>query len=174
MISTIGVIGNGQYGRFVTELTKQHFPDLKVKVFSRRAEIDNEEFFDLKTASSCDVVVLCCGVCDYEKQMEEVTAHISPDTIIVDVSIVKNHANELRARHLDGVHFISLHTLFGPQSYKKYNNDSDKLKVVVTDYALKNNDYQLLKDIFNNKLLACQDTRGWMCRGRSIMSSPVG
>lgn len=150
MISTIGVIGNGHYGQFVIELAKQHFPDLKVKVFSRRAKIDNEEFFDFQTASACDIVVLCGSIGDYDKQLQEVVKFISPDTIVVDVSIVKNYANELRERYLEGVKFISLHTLFGPQSYKKFNKSSNKLKVVVTDYTLKNNDYLLLRDIFNN------------------------
>ncbi len=149
MISTVGVIGNGQYGQFVIELARRNFPDIKVKVFSRRAEIDNQRFFDLKTVSLCDVVILCGAIADYEDQLKEVMEFISPDTIVVDVAIVKSYTDRLRKKYLEGYHHVSLHSLFGPQSYKKYGEQSEKLKIVVTDYALRNNDYQLLKEVFN-------------------------
>ena len=38
--------------------------------------------------------------------------------------------------------------MFGPESYKKHGGDVSGFRIVVTDYALANDQYQLLKNIF--------------------------
>jgi prephenate dehydrogenase len=38
--------------------------------------------------------------------------------------------------------------MFGPESYKKHNGNVTGFRIVVTDYSLRNDDYQQLKNLF--------------------------
>jgi hypothetical protein len=49
MINTVGIIGYGNFGKFVHELGQRFFPNLEFRIHSRRADVDNETFFDLKS-----------------------------------------------------------------------------------------------------------------------------
>lgn len=150
MINTVGIIGYGNFGTFVHELGQRFFPDLEFRIHSRRHEPDNKKFFDLKTASQSDVVILCDGIREYEERMKAVLALSLPGTIFVDVATVKKHTSELCYKYCDGRKFISTHPMFGPTSYKKHKGDVTGFRIVVTDYSLKNNDYQMLKHRFDS------------------------
>lgn len=148
MINTVGIVGYGNFGTFVHTLGQRFFPEVAFRVHSRRAEIDNERFFDLKTVAQSDVVILCDGIGEYEERMLAVTKHALPETIIVDVATVKKHTSELCRKHCEGRRFMSIHPMFGPESYKKHGGNISGFRIVVTDYAVKNNTYQMLKQQF--------------------------
>ncbi len=148
MISTVGIVGYGHFGKFVHELGQRFFPDVQFRVYSRRADIDQETFFDLQTTAQCDVVILCGAISEYEEQLLSVLEHSLPSTILVDVATVKKHTTELCQKHCEGRRFISTHPMFGPESYKKHSGNVSGFRIVVTDYVLKNDDYQLLKNTF--------------------------
>ncbi len=94
------------------------------------------------------MVILCGAIREYEEQIKAVVTHTLPDTVIVDVATVKKHTSELLRAHCNGRHFISTHPMFGPESYKKHGGDVNGFRIVVTDYALANDQYQLLKNTF--------------------------
>ncbi len=148
MVNTVGIIGYGHFGKFVHELGQRFFPGVKFRIHSRRSESDNEKFFDLKTASQSDVVILCDGISEYEERMLAVLEHALPETILIDVATVKKHTSDLCHKYCDGRRFISTHPMFGPVSYKKHRKDVSGFRIVVTDYALKNDTYQMLKKKF--------------------------
>jgi prephenate dehydrogenase len=150
MINTVGIIGYGNFGKFVHELGQRFFPGLEFRIHSRRATVDNETYFDLKTASQSDIVILCDGISEYEERMREVLKLSLPDTIFVDVATVKKHTSELCYKYCDGRRFMSIHPMFGPSSYKKHNENVDGFRIVVTDYVLKNDTYQMLKKKFSD------------------------
>jgi len=148
MVTSVGIVGYGHFGTFLHELAGRFFPEVEVKVYSRRAEVDNETFFSLEDTSRCDVVILCGAIAEYEDQLKAVAKHAHPETIIVDVATVKKHTNELLRTHCVGCRFLSTHPMFGPESYKKHRGVVDGFRIVVTDYVLQNDQYQMLKNKF--------------------------
>lgn len=148
MISTVGIIGYGHFGQFLHELAEKFFPEVTVKIYSRRATVDDETFFPLEEAAVCDVVILCGAIHEYEEQIKMIVKRSLPETIIVDVATVKKHTSELLRQHCEGRRFLSTHPMFGPESYKKHGGDINGFRIVVTDYVLANDQYQMLKNIF--------------------------
>jgi prephenate dehydrogenase len=149
MINSIGIIGYGKLGSFLHELGKQHFHNMDIRVHSRRHEEDGETFFDLKTTAQSDLVFLCASIDEYQERMRDVLEHAPPETIFIDVAAVKKYTSELCQKYCQGRRYISTHPLFGPESYKKYHNKIDGFQIVVTDYALKNDTYQMIKAKFS-------------------------
>ena len=150
MGKTVGVVGYGNFGKFVHELGQKLFPGIEFRVHSRRHESDNKVFFDLKTVAQSDVVILCDGIAEYEERMQAVLKEAPPNTIFVDVATVKKHTSDLCHQYCEGRRFLSTHPMFGPSSYAKHKGDVTGFRIVVTDYALKNDDYQMLKQQFSD------------------------
>jgi prephenate dehydrogenase len=150
MINTVGIIGYGNFGKFVHELGQRFFPNLEFRIHSRRADVDNETFFDLKTTAQSDVIILCDGISEYKERMQEALSLALPNTVFVDVATVKKYTSELCYQYCDGRRFMSIHPMFGPSSYKKHNGNVDGFRIVVTDYVLKNDTYQMLKKKFSD------------------------
>lgn len=148
MVSSVGIVGYGHFGQFLEELAGTFFPELTIKIYSRRAEIDNQTFFALEEVAVCDVVILCGAIREYEEQIKTVVKLSLPETIIVDVATVKKHTSELLREHCEGRRFLSTHPMFGPESYKKHGGNVNGFRVVVTDYVLRNDQYQRLKNMF--------------------------
>lgn len=148
MINTVGIIGYGHFGSFVHELGQRFFPAVQFRIHSRRHEPDGKTFFDIKTAAQSDVIILCAGISEYEERAKAVLEHALPETILIDVATVKKFTSELCYKHCGNHRFISIHPMFGPNSYKKYRGDVSGFRIVVTDYALKNDTYQMLKAQF--------------------------
>jgi prephenate dehydrogenase len=148
MITSVGIVGYGHFGQFLHELAGRFFPDMTLKIYSRRAEVDGATFFSLEEVSVCDVVIVCGAIREYEEQIKAVVAASLPETIIIDVATVKKYTSELLRKHCEGRRFISTHPMFGPESYKKHGGDVSGFRIVVTDYVLKNDQYQRLKNMF--------------------------
>lgn len=148
MISTVGIVGHGHFGQFLEELGGRFFPDIKIKIYSRRAEIDNHVFFSLEEVAHCDVVILCGAIREYEEQIKSVIKLSLPETIIVDVATVKKYTSELLREHCEDRRFLSTHPMFGPESYKKHGGNINGFRIVVTDYVFANDQYQVLKNAF--------------------------
>ncbi len=145
-IKTVGIVGYGHFGQFLEVLAKRFAPDVEVRVYSRRSEPDNEKFFSLADTAECDLVILCGGISEYEEQLLDVLEHVAGDTILVDVATVKKHPSEIFRKHAGDRLWLSCHPMFGPESYKKTNEDVSGFRVVVTDYTLVNDDYVVWKD----------------------------
>ncbi|MCA9356766.1 prephenate dehydrogenase/arogenate dehydrogenase family protein [Candidatus Nomurabacteria bacterium] len=148
MINTVGIIGYGHFGKFLHDLGSRFFPEVEFRIYSRREEIDSQTFFDLKTVAQSDIVILCRAINEYEEQLISVLEHASSETIIVDVATVKLYTSKLLYKYCINNKFISIHPMFGPDSYKKYKGDVNGFTIVVTDYVLRNDGYQVLKDTF--------------------------
>ena len=148
MITSVGIVGYGHFGTFLHELAKRFFPYIEVRIYSRRAEVDNQTFFSLETVAASDVVILCGAIKEYEMQLQSVLQHAPEETIIVDVATVKKYTSELCKQYCAGRRFFSTHPMFGPESYKKHGGNVDGFRIVVTDYMLQNDQYLVLKNMF--------------------------
>jgi prephenate dehydrogenase len=146
-IKTIGIIGYGHFGMFLFALGQRFFPNVKIRVYSRRFPADGKTFFTLVEAAECDVVILCGSISEYEEQIQAVAPLLAPHSILVDVATVKLHTTELLKKHCPNCHYISTHPMFGPESYEKHHGNVEGFRIVVTDYALINDGYIAIKSI---------------------------
>lgn len=148
MISTVGIIGYGNFGKFLHELGQRFFPEVQIKIYSRRSEPDGEVFFSFEEACLSDVIILCGSISEYEEQLKKVSAIAPNEAILIDVATVKKYTSDLCKKYCENRRFISTHPMFGPESYKKHLGNVDGFRVVITDYVLNNDDYQRLKNTF--------------------------
>lgn len=146
---TIGIVGHGHFGRFTALLIGRFFPDITIKIFSRRETPDQQTFFPLAEVASADVVVLCGSIEEYETQLLSVLPHLGPDTIVVDVATVKKHTTELFRKHATGRLWLSCHPMFGPESYEKREGDVQGFRIVVTGRTLPTEEYEAVKGVFS-------------------------
>lgn len=144
-VETIGVIGFGHFGQFIVDVMRTLTPDITVRVHSRRHAPDGQQFFTLDDACATDAVILCGAISEFEEQLQAVVAAARPDTIIIDVATVKEHTSALLKKYASDRHFIATHPMFGPESYKKTGGNISGFRIVVTDYALTNDQYVRFK-----------------------------
>lgn len=143
--STVGIIGYGDFGKFLHELVKKHLPEVEVKVFSRSNPVDNETFFPLQEVCSTKILFPTVPIKAFKETLEEIKALLSDDAIVCDVTSVKVHT--VAAMKEVGVkNFIATHPMFGPYSYAKQNNSLEGLRIALCDSTLNYSDEQLLTD----------------------------
>jgi prephenate dehydrogenase len=150
MVKTVGIVGYGHFGTFLHELAGRFFPDITVRVYSRRHRPDNQTFFTLPEVSQCDVVILCGAISEYESQLKDVLQYAPVETVLIDVATVKKYTSELMRTYCADRHAISTHPMFGPESYRKHGGNIAGFRIVVTDYLLPNDSYVRLKEVFTN------------------------
>lgn len=144
-VNTIGVVGHGHFGAFLVELSKRFLPEVAVRVYSRRTKPDGELFFDVATVARCDVVVLAGAIGEYEEQLAALKPLLSPQTVVVDVATVKGHTQALLTEHLSGQPWVACHPMFGPESYKKSDEDVSGFRIVMTGHTLPTTDFAQLQ-----------------------------
>ena len=147
-VESIGIIGYGHFGQFVHELAGQFFPELTVRIHSRHIGEKDDTFVSMQAACSCDVVILCGAISEYEEQIKIVTELAPEHSIIVDVATVKGFSSVLLRKHAGNRKFLSTHPMFGPESFKKHQGDVSGFRIVVTDYALGNDEAVQMKNVF--------------------------
>ncbi len=144
MIGSAAIIGYGHFGAFLHILAQRYVPDVTLKIHSRRHTPDGTLFVSLEEAAACDVVVLAVSISAYEKTLEALLPHLGPDTIIVDVATVKAYTGDLIRSKMNGRRFVSMHPMFGPESYAKRGGDVTGFRVVVTDSELGPEEFKTL------------------------------
>lgn len=148
MVRSVGIVGYGNFGTFVHELAERFFPTLDIRIYSRRAEVDNQTFFSLEDTANADIVILCGAIREYEAQLQAVLEFAPEESIIIDVATVKKYTSELLKKYCGDRRFFSTHPMFGPESYKKHGGNVSGFRIVVTDYVLQNDQYLRLKNVF--------------------------
>jgi len=138
-IQSVGIIGFGDFGRFLHTLARDKFPSIAVKISSRSNPPDGEAFFPLEDVCTADLLFLTVPIRAYAETIEKVVPLIGENTIVCDVATVKKYtAGLLRER---GVRrFIATHPMFGPYSYAKQGNSLRDLRVAVCDSSLSHED----------------------------------
>jgi prephenate dehydrogenase len=119
---SLGLIGVGAFGAFAaTHLTK-HLDLVLCDV-----SIDIEPFAktlsarsgDLSMAAACDIVVLAVPIQKLAAILADISPHLKPTTVVIDVASVKMKPLQWMADHLPPhIGYVGTHPLFGPQSGK--------------------------------------------------------
>ena len=144
-VKSVGIVGYGHFGKFLVELAKRFFPEVEVRVYSRRSAPDGDLFFSLEETALSDIVILCGSIAGYEEQLESLLSYLKKESVVVDVATVKKHTNDLFRKHLNNRRYLCCHPMFGAESYKKTNGDVSGYRVVVTDKTITNEEWEIAK-----------------------------
>jgi prephenate dehydrogenase len=112
----IGIIGNGRFGYLVATTLKSRTNEI-VKIYSRGQEQDNINFFSLNEVCSCDIIIPCVPISEFEKVVKTIASLLKPGSLIIDVCSVKVHPEKVLLENIsDGIDILSTHPMFGPDS----------------------------------------------------------
>lgn len=136
---TLGIIGYGDFGKFVHELAQEHMPEIVVRVHSLGIPADGETFFSFEEVCRADVVILAVPEGVLENVYHAIAAHLGEHTIVCDVAATKTHAiAALKKANIQ--RYIATHPLFGPYSYAKIKTLKG-LRIAVCDSSLDTETY---------------------------------
>jgi len=138
-ISSVGIVGHGNFGSFLQALLERFAPEMQVKVFSRREKF-HEPFYSLEEVAKCDAVILAVPIHALEDMIQKIVPLMSEKGILVDVSTVKKFPAGLLKKYAKGRNYIATHPMWGPESYKKKSGDVSGFRIVITDSTLQESD----------------------------------
>lgn len=144
-LQSIGIIGHGHFGKLVEELAGRFAPGVTVRIFSPEAEVDKEKFFPIEQVASSNAVVLAVPIREYEKVLKQIVPSLRPESTIIDIATVKEYSANLVREIAPNQRFISMHPMFGPQSYRKREGNVEGFRVVITDTNLPPNEISVFR-----------------------------
>ncbi len=133
MRKTVGIIGFGNFGRFMVQHLKNHFD---VRISSRSHPKD-----PLEMVLASDIIIPALPVNILEDFLKSNAALFKPGSLVIDVSSVKIKPMALFNKYLTKNRLLGTHPLFGPESGKngingltvvicpEFSNKSDRFKV---------------------------------------------
>ena len=133
---SIGIIGHGDFGRFLEALARRFVPDVAVRVYARKSPPDGTRFFSLEEVCQSDIVIIAVSIRAFEEMLLKVLPLLGPQSILVDVNTVKAHPAELLRRHAGDRAWVATHPMFGPYSFEKQGGSLNGLRLVITDHTL--------------------------------------
>lgn len=108
---TIGIIGQGNFGKFFATLIPD---DMRVVRYDAAQTTSQADFTDVSRA---DIVVLAVPLQAYPEVLAKLADTLQPETLVIDVCSVKVYPQKLLDKYLPGhVNLLVTHPLFGPQS----------------------------------------------------------
>jgi prephenate dehydrogenase len=122
-MTSLGLIGLGQFGQLAAGVLKSHF-DVLVTDKAPGAEDMAAElgvaFGSLESAAARDIVVVAVPVVAMRSVFSAIAPHVRPGSLVIDVGSVKVLPTQWMAELLPGhVDLVATHPLFGPQSAKR-------------------------------------------------------
>lgn len=146
---SFGVIGYGQFGKFIHQLIVRYLPQNPVFVFDQNKDDTEDPAHSLQQIAACKVVFLAVPISEYAPLLDELKHRIGADTIVVDVATVKVHTNRLLKESGLACGYIASHPMFGPESYRKMQEQVAGFRIVVTDHTLDQKIYSKMKAFFH-------------------------
>jgi prephenate dehydrogenase len=138
-ISSVGIVGHGNFGKFLQVLLARFTPEIQVKIFSPKTKL-HAPYCTLEEVAKCDAVVLAVSIHALEPVIKKFVPLMSGEGILVDVSTVKKYPAGLLKKYAEGKKYIATHPMFGPESYAKRGENVDGFRVVITEHTLPEND----------------------------------
>lgn len=123
-METIGIIGQGKFGSFLCELLQKHCPTLSQRVYDNATATSSHS---LEETCASDIIIPCVPIRNFSECLTDITPHLSPGQVLIDVCSVKLHIKEVFSKQLpEGVHAICTHPMFGPATYEKRKQGSEQ------------------------------------------------
>ena len=138
---SIGLIGYGQFGAFLHVLAKRYLPDASLKVYAPEYPTDDDLFCPFEEAAGCDAVILAVPISAYQDTISRVHPHLRPNSVVIDIATVKKHTMDLLQAAEPPVQFLSMHPMFGPESYAQRDGNVSGFRIVITGHNTPGNIY---------------------------------
>lgn len=119
MISRIGIVGFGRFGKLAAKYLKRDFKVLVTDIEDKQKEAKEigVEYVTLDEVCSCDVVLLCVPISSLEGVLREIRNLLKEGCLVIDVCSVKEIPCRLMKEILpENVEILGSHPLFGPDS----------------------------------------------------------
>ncbi|MBV9549159.1 MAG: hypothetical protein JO256_05735, partial [Alphaproteobacteria bacterium] len=68
-MQTLGIIGHGDFGRFLETLARRFLPGVAVRLYARKAAPDSDRFFTLEETCQSDVVIIAVSIRAFEEML---------------------------------------------------------------------------------------------------------
>jgi len=133
---SLGIVGHGDFGRFLEMLAHRFAPAVAVRVYARKAAPDGVRFFSLEEVCQSDVVIISVSIRAFAEMLARVLPLLKPGAILIDVNTVKEHPARLLRETAKGVRYVTSHPMFGPYSFEKQGASLKDLRLVITDHTL--------------------------------------
>ena len=135
---TCSFIGLGLIGGSIARAFREHFPDMKLKVFDKdipslslalKDRVATNIYTEI-TAELCDAdyIFLCAPVSVNEANLRTLTAYLKPHTIVTDVGSVKTGIHNLAKELMLESRFIGGHPMAGSERFGYANSKSNLLE----------------------------------------------
>jgi len=135
---TCSFIGLGLIGGSIARAFREHFPDMKLKVFDKdipslslalKDRVATNIYTEI-TAELCDAdyIFLCAPVSVNEANLRTLTAYLKPHTIVTDVGSVKSGIHNLAKELMLESRFIGGHPMAGSERFGYANSKSNLLE----------------------------------------------
>jgi prephenate dehydrogenase len=117
---TLSIIGVGAFGKFMASHLYDHFDVILYDPYRDLTHLNNRTTIGtLDQASRADYVVLSVPVKYLQGVMSEIASQLKSGQIVIDIASVKCKPRDIITASIpDGVNYIGLHPLFGPESGK--------------------------------------------------------
>jgi len=135
-MKTLGIIGHGDFGRFLEALARRFLPDVAVRVHARKATPDGVRFFSLEETCRSDIVIISVSIRAFEEMLLKVLPLLGSGSILLDVNTVKVHPTQLLRRHAGARAWIATHPMFGPYSFEKQGGNLQGLRLVIAEHTV--------------------------------------
>lgn len=147
-MKTIGIIGYGTFTNLMLKVFEEYMPKVKVKVYSRSQEIDNEIIFSFEEVAECDFIIPSVPISAFENTIIDLVPHLKSGTTIIDICSVMVHPRNVMLKHLPKeINIICTHPNFGPESYRLNGNSVKGLNFII-DYVRATSHAQNIFDSF--------------------------
>ncbi len=140
----IGIQGTGRFGTLLAEIFSQQLPSSKfeVVVFSRSKPSN-------KAINEVDIWIPCVPMSQFTVNLTQISAHLKPGALVMDVCSVKVFPIEEMMRILPkNIQIIGTHPVFGPDSINKNQGLTD-LPIVLTRVRATNQTWQMINELFS-------------------------
>jgi prephenate dehydrogenase len=144
---TVGIVGYGNFGRFLKIILECFAPEVVIRIYSQGASADGKAYFSLEEVAKSDAVVLTVPIKAYEGVLKKLLPHLGEQTVLVDIATVKMHTLRLLQRSAKGRRYISAHPMFGPETYEKRKGDVSGLRIIVCKHTLEEGEFKALRTI---------------------------
>lgn len=112
-MTSIGVLGYGNFGAFLVNMLKD---DFKVYAYDDFIDVPDQFKASISKIAKLDYLVLAIPIKSYPKVLKSIKKHIGDNTVIVDISSVKQEPYKLVKKILPNAQYVSTHPLFGVQT----------------------------------------------------------
>lgn len=146
---TLGILGYGDFGKFLHKLARVHLPDIAVKISSSRFPADGKTFFSLEEVCTSDILILAVPISAFESVIKQIAHLIGETTIACDVATVKKHTVAI-LKDYKVSRFIATHPMFGPYSYGKQGKSLKDLRIAVCDTNISQEEYAAALSFFRD------------------------